>query len=214
MRRFSTLSVLLFGGLFLAACGGGEQESADMASSSQDMAASASSDALSCYIANATMAEAQERPSPLQSVELSVGGNDALLCYGAPSARGRVVMGELVPFGEPWRLGANEATAIHLSGPATLGGVALEPGSYSLYAVPGEAEWQFFINTNAERWGIPIDASVRSSEVGSFTVEPATTDGMVETLTFHFEPNAEGTMGDIVMEWENTQATFHLHPAM
>lgn len=215
MRRFKTLPILFVGGLFVAACGGAEQESADMASSEGDMAAATSTSSdLSCHIANATMEEAQERPSPLQSVELSVGGHDALLCYGAPSARGRVVMGELVPFGEPWRVGANEATAIHLSGPATIGGVALEPGSYSLYAVPGEAEWEFFINSNAERWGIPIDASVRSSEVGSFTVEPTTTDEMVETLTFHFEPNAEGTMGDIVMEWENTQVTFHAHPAM
>ena len=89
MRRVKTFSVLFLGGLFLAACGGGEQESADMADTG-DMAATPTSE-LSCY-ATVTMAEAQERPSPLQRVELSVGGNDGLLCYGAPSARGRDIM--------------------------------------------------------------------------------------------------------------------------
>jgi len=185
-----------------------------MSDSGDDMAAAESSDALSCYIANGTEAEALERPSPLQSMEFSVGGNDALLCYGAPSANGREIMGGLVPYGEPWRVGANEPTTIHLSGPANIGDVALDPGSYSLYAIPGENEWEFLINSNWERWGIPIDASVRSTEIGSFTVEPETTDEMVETMTFHFEPNAEGTMGDIVLEWENTRLSFHAHPGM
>lgn len=210
MRRFNILSVLLFGGLSLVACGGGEQESADMADSG-DMAEASSSD-LSCY-ATVTMAEAQERPSPLQRVEFSVGGHDALLCYGAPSARGRDIMGSLVPFGEPWRMGANEPTTLHLSGPANIQGVALEPGSYSIYAVPGESEWEIFLNSTYERWGIPIDPSVRSSEVGSFTVEPSTMGENVETLHFSFEPTEAG-MGDIVMEWDHTRVDFHAHPGM
>ncbi len=211
MRRVKTLSVLFFGGLFLAACGGGEQESADMADTG-DMAATPTSE-LSCY-ATVTMAEAQERPSPLQRVELSVGGNDGLLCYGAPSARGRDIMGGLVPFGEPWRMGANEPTTLHLSGPATIQGVAVEPGSYSIYAIPGESEWTIVLNSTHERWGIPIDESVRASDVGSFTVEPETMDESVETLQFRFEPTPDAPMGDIIMEWENTRVSFHAHPAM
>lgn len=211
MRRVKTFSVLFFGGLFLAACGGGEQESADMADTG-DMAATPTSE-LSCY-ATVTMAEARERPSPLQSVELSVGGNDALLCYGAPSARGRDIMGGLVPFGEPWRMGANEPTTLHLSGPATIQGVAVEPGSYSIYAIPGESEWTIVLNSTHERWGIPIDESVRASDVGSFTVEPETMDESVETLQFRFEPTPDAPMGDIIMEWENTRVSFHAHPAM
>ena len=213
MRRYTTLPALLLAGFALAACGGAEQETAE-ATESPEMTAAAETSQLECYLARGTMSEAQERPSPLESVEFSVGGNEALLCYGAPSARDRTIMGELVPYGTPWRVGANEATAIHLSGPANVGGVALEPGSYSLYAVPGQEEWEFFINTNAERWGIPIDESVRSSEVGSFTVEPGTTDEYVETMRFRFEPSEDGTMGDLVMEWENTAVSFHVHPGM
>ncbi|NNF12220.1 MAG: DUF2911 domain-containing protein [Gemmatimonadetes bacterium] len=213
MRRLNTFSVLFFGGLFLAACGGGEQESADMGdmSDSEDMAAAPASE-LSCY-STVTMAEAQERPSPLESIEFSVGGHDALLCYGAPSARGRDIMGGLVPFGEPWRMGANEPTTLHLAGPATIQGVAVEPGSYSIYAIPGESEWEIVLNSTHERWGIPIDESVRASDVGSFTVEPESMDESAETLHFSFEPTSAG-MGDVIMEWENTRVSFHAHPAM
>ena len=135
-----------------------------------------------------------------------------VLCYGAPSAREREIMGGLVPFGRAWRLGADEATALHLTGPASIGGVALEAGAYSIYAEPGAEEWTFFVNPSYERWGIPIRPEVRETEVGSFTATPEATDEMVETMQFRYEPNDENTMGDIVLEWENTRVSFHLHP--
>lgn len=211
MRRLTTLPPLLVGGLLLATCGG-EQAGSDGDPASDAGMASASP--LECYIARGTMDEARERPSPLRSLEFIVGGNEALLCYGAPSARNREIMGGLVPFGEPWRVGANEPTTIHLSGPADVGGVALEPGSYSIYAIAGEDEWRFFISSSWQRWGIPIDDSVRSAEIDSFTVEPEDSDEYVETLEFHFEPSQDGTMGDVVMEWEDTRVRFHVHPVL
>lgn len=210
MRRFSTFPVLLLSGLVLAACAA-EEPMDDAAMSEMDVA---TGDPLECYLARGTMAEAQERPSPLRSTELTVGGHDGLLCYGAPSARGRDIIGGLVAYGQPERIGANEPTTLHLAGPAQVGGVALEPGSYSIYAVPGETEWEFFINSNWERWGIPIDEGVRAADVGSFTATPEPTDEFVETLTYSFEPMAENTMGDVVLEWENTRVKFHIHPAM
>ena len=121
-------------------------------------------------------------------------------------------MGGLVVYGQPERIGANEPTTIHLTGPASVGGVPLEAGSYSIYAIASEDEWEFFINSNWERWGIPIDDAVRTAEVGSFTATPERIDEMVETLAYRFEPMADGTMGDIVMEWEHTRVKFHLHP--
>lgn len=221
MRPVTTLPTLLLSGLVLAACGGAEQETAEpaeMAAPESAETATTETSQLECYLAQGTLSEARERPSPLESVEFSVGGNDGLLCYGAPSARDREIFGAtgeaLETYGETWRVGANEATAIHLSGPATIGDVALEPGSYSLYAIPGQDEWEFFINSNAERWGIPIDESVRAADIGSFTVEPETMDEHVETMRFRFEPSEDGTMGDMVMEWENTRVRFHVHPAM
>jgi hypothetical protein len=120
-------------------------------------------------------------------------------------------MGGLLVYGQPERIGANEPTTIHLTGPASVGGIPLDAGSYSIYAIANEGEWEFFINSNWERWGVPIDDAVRSTEVGSFTVTPEPTDDMVETLTFRFEPTDDG-MGDIAMEWEHTRLRFHVHP--
>jgi hypothetical protein len=102
-------------------------------------------------------------------------------------------MGGLVPYGEPWRMGADEPTTLHLSSRANVGGVALQPGTYSIYAIPAQGEWEIFINSNVTRWGIPIDAAVRATEIGSFSVTPQTLPEMVETLTYEF-----------LMEWDRT----------
>ena len=204
--RLTRVSSAFLAAAFLVACGGGEPAESEPAAE-----AAVASAAPSCYTA-VPMEEATARPSPLSTTAFSVGGHDGVLCYGAPSANGRVVMGELVPMGEPWRVGANEATAIHLSGPAQVGGVDLAAGSYSLYAIPGETEWTFYLNSTVERWGIPISDEVRATEVGSFTAAVESMDGPVETLTFRFEPWEDGTMGDMVMEWETTRVKFPLPP--
>ena len=204
MTRTSKPICLLTLGL-LAGCGGGDA-TPEPEQQEPEATATASSEALDGCWVRGTMEEAVARTSPLQELGLVYGNGAGLLCYGAPSARGRGVMNsQVVPYDELWRFGANEATAIHLSAPATLGGVALEPGSYSLYALPAEGEWQIFVNSSVERWGIPITDEVRATEVGSFSVVPESSEEMVETLTFTFEDNEAGTGGDLVMAWENTR---------
>lgn len=206
MRRFTTFPSLLIGALLVGACAGAEDTAMDEAAPSEMDVASA--DPLECYLARGTMAEAQERPSPLQSTEFSYGDHDGLLCYGAPSARGREIMGGLLVYGQPERIGANEPTTLHLAGPANIGGVTVEPGSYSIYAIPNADEWAFFINSNWERWGIPIDESVRATEVGSFTAQPEATDEYVETLEYTFDAAANA----LVFEWENTRVSIPVAP--
>jgi hypothetical protein len=114
------------------------------------------------------------------------------------------VEGGLIPFGEPWRVGANEATAIHLPFPARVGGIDLEPGSYSLYAVAGEFEWEFFLNSEAERWGIPFDDEVTAQNVGSFTGLPRTLTEPVEQFTIDWHTRG-GDNGHLVLEWGTTR---------
>ncbi|MEM7414043.1 MAG: DUF2911 domain-containing protein [Gemmatimonadota bacterium] len=208
MRRFSTL---LIGGLLVAACGGAEEAMEEAPAAEMEMA---SADPLECYLARGTVAEAMERPSPLASTEFSVGGNDGLLCYGAPSARGREIMGGLVVYGQPERIGANEPTTIHVAGPANIGGVSVDAGSYSIYAIPNADEWTFFVNSNWERWGVPINDEVRATEIGTFTATPEAIDEFVETLQYSFEPT-DDSMGNVVLEWENTRVSFHvMHSGM
>jgi hypothetical protein len=169
-------------------------------------------DATGCYLARGTMEDAANRPSPLGAVVITLGGEEAKLCYGRPSARGRTVMGDLVPMGTPWRTGANEATALHLPFSADVGGIELEPGVYSLYTIPGESEWKIVLNRAHERWGIPINDEVQAQDVGSFERSPEATEETVETLTFRWEPHGEG-MGHLIMEWEHTRVEIPIHKA-
>ncbi len=212
MKRFSSLLPTLGLLTALAACGGGEAPAGDTdtgaapESGSQPAAsASAGSGGLSCTLQGATLEEARARVSPHRSLSFNLGSNPALLCYGAPSTRDREIMGGLVPYGEPWRMGADEPTTLHLSSRANVGGVALQPGSYSIYGIPGEDQWEIFINSNVARWGIPIDASVRATEIGSFTVTPQELPTPVETLTYEFEEAAGGEPGgELLLQWATT----------
>jgi len=142
-----------------------------------------------------------ERPSPLDSVLVRLGGEQAKLCYGRPAAGGRRMVGGEHPFGTPWEMGANEPTTLHLPFPAQVGSVSLAPGSYSLYAIPGEAEWTIVVNGNPDRWGVPLNAEVRAADVGSFTVTPASREAYLDRLTFTFQA-AGDRAGALVYEWE------------
>ena len=155
--------------------------------------------------------ELTSRPSPPDSSVVRLGDGAAKVCYSAPSARGRQVMGGLVPWDRPWRLGANEATTIHVTVPAEIGTVRVEPGSYSLYAIPGESEWTIVVNSVVDRWGIPIDEGVRAQDVGSFAVAPEATDH-VERFSIDLEP-AEGGAAQMVIAWETTRLAFPVRPA-
>jgi hypothetical protein len=144
-----------------------------------------------------------ERPSPLDSIAIRLGDGVAKLCYGRPAARGRTVIGGQDPYGAPWRLGANEPTTLHLPFAASIGGVAVGPGSYSLYAIPDARAWTIVVNGNTNRWGIPIGADVRAADIGSFTVPSSDLAEHVETLELSFVPRS-ATSGEIVYRWERT----------
>lgn len=149
----------------------------------------------------ATMA-LEGRASPYDSVAASVGDARVKVCYGRPSARDRTMIGgENVPFGELWRTGANEPTTLHVTAPIEVAGIALEPGSYSLYTRPGETTWELFLNSSVDRWGVPINQEVRSHEIGSAELPRERPASHVETMTFSFE-EASGDAAALVLEWE------------
>lgn len=151
-----------------------------------------------------TREELGERVSPPDSVEASFDGGRVKVCYSRPSAREREVMGGLVPYGEPWRAGANEPTTIHLGFPARVAGVRLEPGSYSLYTVPGEEEWQIALNRSIYRNGMNLSDAVQARDVGRGSVPVERLDEHVETLTLDLIPTGSGS-GELVLKWETTR---------
>ena len=144
------------------------------------------------------------RASKHDSVSLALDGGTIKVCYGRPERRGRVIFGQLVPNGAPWRMGADEATAIHVSFPARIAGVSVAPGWYSIYAIPEAKEWRVVVNGNAQRWGIPINDAVRAKDVGSGVVPVEHLNAPVEafTITLHSTSKSAATLD---VEWENTR---------
>lgn len=199
MRLRTLLTITLFAPL---ACGQGADEAPDAPAvdTLQEAEAMAGADAPECTW-TAEGEELAERASPPGEATVRLQGDQLRICYSRPSARDREVMGGLVPFGEEWRTGANEATAVHLTFPARIAGIEVEPGSYSLITVPGEEEWRVILNEEHERWGIPIPSE---GHVGEGTVPAGETDEMVETFTIELEDTGEGT-ADMILEWENTR---------
>jgi len=156
-----------------------------------------------CWI-RGTASEASRRPSPLDSSSVALAGGTIKVCYGRPGRHGRVVMGQLVPYGEAWRLGANEATSIRVSFPARIGGMDVEPGSYSLYAIPDATKWRIVVNSEVQRWGVPINDEVRTRDLGSVVVPAEHLDKPVDmlTITLRKQSSSAATME---VEWENTR---------
>lgn len=148
-------------------------------------------------------ADVAQRKSAHDSASVSLDGGTVKVCYGRPHQNGREIMGKLVPYGEPWRIGADEATAIHVPFPARIAGVNVEPGWYSLYAIPGAKQWQIVVNSDAQRWGVPIDANVRAKDVGTGSVASEHLASPAETLTINLTA-ASPTKALMDIAWSDT----------
>lgn len=93
------------------------------------------------------------RPSPNAKVEQNVGVSKITVTYSRPGVKGRQIFGGLVPWGEVWRTGANEATLFEISHDATIGGQQLAAGKYAFFTIPGKDSWTLIWNRQAEQWG-------------------------------------------------------------
>ena len=151
----------------------------------------------------AVPAQAQERSnalprvSPNAAVSQTVGVTEVRVTYGRPGVRGRTIFGDLVPYGEVWRTGANEATTISFSSAVQIEGQSLDAGTYGLFTIPGEDEWTVIFNDTAEQWGAyNYDAS---QDVLRVTVEPQTVE-MTELFTVTF-PTVSDTSATMHLRW-------------
>ena len=99
-----------------------------------------------------------KKASPEQTASQSYGAAQATVAYSSPSKRERVIFGELVPFGEVWRTGANEATTFVSTGDLMIGGQTLPAGEYTLWTIPGPTEWTVIWNKKDYFWGVASGA--------------------------------------------------------
>ncbi|RAW01047.1 DUF2911 domain-containing protein [Pseudochryseolinea flava] len=143
---------------------------------------------------------AQEKKlSPPAKVEGKVDNVTIKIDYYQPSARGRQIMGGLVPYGEVWRTGANNSTSVEFSGPVKIEGKDLPKGKYALFTIPNENEWVIIFNKTLA-WG--AYQYKQEEDVLRVTVKPTKTANFVETFTISLDGS------NVKLEWENTAVSF------
>jgi hypothetical protein len=154
-------------------------------------------------LSGASDSQAQARRSPHESTAGSVDGATLTITYGRPSMRGRTIMGELVPFGYVWRLGADEATELTTTSDLVLGTYRLKAGKYSLFARPEKDAWTLIVNAQTGMSGLEREPE---KDVTSLTVKPGRLAAPVEQLTLAIVDTPAG--GAITLRWETTEVVF------
>ena len=140
-------------------------------------------------------------PSPFSKIEQKVGLTDVTLEYSRPSMKGRTIFGNLVPYDKLWRLGANMNTKITFSDDVTVGSSTLKAGSYAVYAIPGESNWEVIFYTDSNNGGLPQnwdDAKVAAK----VTVPVNTLPFEIETFSMAFDNLTSGS-AVLGMFWSN-----------
>lgn len=158
-----------------------------------------------------TVAVAQQiqmpQASPTATISQKIGLTDVTIEYSRPSTKGRKIFGELVPFGEVWRTGANAATIITFKNEAKVEGNIVPPGSYALYSIPDKNEWTIILSKNTKLWGaVGYDAK---DDLVRFKVKPGKTGQKYETMEINFVDMTD-TGATIALKWENTRIKFRI----
>lgn len=145
------LTILMMGLMFsFVACEESPSGSADPAEAPTETVteeATPAAKAAELVVLNDTIA------SPLKQLSGTIDGVEVTVTYGSPAAKGRALWGELVPYAEVWRTGANEATTIEFSGDVMIEDQPLAAGKYSFFTIPGESDWTLIFNTVSDQWG-------------------------------------------------------------
>ena len=141
--------------------------------------------------------------SPPASVAATIAGDPISIEYYAPSAHGRKIIGELVPFGVVWCTGANWATKLTTGSNLEMGGLKLPAGSYSIWTLPNQNEWMLIINKQTGQFHLNYDSS---QDFGRTKMNLKKLDVPVET--FKIELRSDGSnKGTLALLWETTEAS-------
>ena len=143
-----------------------------------------------------------KRPSPPATATGHVMGAAITIDYSSPAVKGRKIWGGLVPYGEVWRTGANEATLFETNKAITVEGKSLPAGKYSLYTIPGDKEWVIIFNSQIGQSGIKNDKSTSEDPVKDIlrvTVKPIKSESFNERMKFVIKNNG------FALEWGNLE---------
>lgn len=125
----------------------------------------------------------------------------ARVIYSRPHKQGRKIFGSLLKYGEPWRLGANEATEIEFFIPVTIQGKSIRAGKYILYCIPEPDQWTIVFNSNLNSWGLTFDSR---KDLYKFPIPVLQNKLTVEYFSLMFQTTSGGA--DMLMAWDNMEA--------
>lgn len=152
---------------------------------------------LAVMVAGYSQGLSQEVPL---SPRVTAAGKNVKISYGQPSKRERLIFGRLVPYGEIWRTGANEATEITFAKNGIFGGKPVKAGTYTLFTIPGEKNWTFILNSELKQVGAYKYDEIKSKDVLQVKTPVTTTNAaVVEKLTITLPP------GKLRLEWDQTK---------
>jgi tetratricopeptide (TPR) repeat protein len=140
--------------------------------------------------------------SPKATIDQVVGLTDVEIVYSRPLARGRAVFGNLVPFGELWRTGANENTIISFSDDVIIDGKTLKKGKYALYTIPNIQSWEVIFYTTTDNWGTPKEFNEANVALRTIVKEDATPKA-VDTFTIGIS-DVDTNSAHLEISWENS----------
>jgi hypothetical protein len=144
------------------------------------------------------------KPSPAASATCDLGGGKTIKTdYSSPRMKGRKIYGGLVPFGEVWRTGANEATTFVPSTDIEVGGKNVPAGNYTIFTVPTADKWTLIINKKTGEWGIPY--KYESDELARVDMKVSKLPSPVEDFTIAYEKTGNGCT--LRLDWETTRAS-------
>ena len=144
-------------------------------------------------------AVAQElpQPSPAASVSQRIGLTDFKVEYSRPAVRGRSVFGDLVPFNQVWRTGANAAVQFNASTDFTFGGKAVKAGNYALFTIPNENTWTIILSNQTDLWG--SGGYTEESDVVRTEATPSSS-AFTESFSIGFD-DLSTSGGNLILEW-------------
>jgi len=145
------------------------------------------------------------KASPVGKVEQRVGLTDISISYSRPAVNGRKIFGDLLPFGELWRLGANENTKITTSDILIFGPDTLSAGTYAIFAKPGKDTWEILFYTESTNWGLP-EKWDEGKVALRYQSEVEKTVNSQENLNISIE-NMEFNSGNMIITWDKTKVS-------
>nr|WP_297307242.1 DUF2911 domain-containing protein [uncultured Flavobacterium sp.] len=142
------------------------------------------------------------KSSPKAEVEQMVGLTEVEVNYARPAKKGRLVYGDLVPFGKVWRTGANENTTVEFSDDVIIDGQSLPKGKYALYTLPKADAWEVYFYADTSNWGLPAKWD-DSKVIVKTKANPMPIGREIENFTIDIE-QIDSNNGEIVLKWEKT----------